>query len=64
MTAARRYLPGDPADLARSLVPLVLLAGAAALPVLRIPVLVALVLGTAIGIARGAPVRWVLACPG
>lgn len=58
MTAARRYLPTDPADLVRSLVPLALLAGAAALPVLRIPVLVALVLGAAVGIARGAPVRW------
>jgi len=58
VTAARRYLPSDPADLVRSLVPLALLAGAAALPVLWIPVLVALILGAAIGIARGAPVRW------
>lgn len=58
MTAARRYLPTDPADLIRSLVPLALLVGAAAIPGLRIPVLIGLVLGAAIGIARGAPVRW------
>jgi membrane protease YdiL (CAAX protease family) len=58
MTAARRYLPEDPADLARSLVPIGLLAAAAAVPLLRIPVLVALAAGAGIAIARDAPVRW------
>lgn len=38
--------------------PLGLLAAAAAIPALRIPVLIALGLGAAIGIARDAPVRW------
>jgi membrane protease YdiL (CAAX protease family) len=58
MTAARRYLPSDPADLARSLVPIGLLAVAAAVPVLRIPVLVALGAGAAVATARDAPVSW------
>src|SRR6476619_1419529 len=58
MTAARRYLPSDPADLARSLVPIGLLIVAAALPVLRVPGLIALLAGAGIAIARAAPVRW------
>jgi len=58
VAAARRYLPGDPADLARSLVPLTLLAVAAAFPDVRLAVLVILGTGTAIAINRGAPVRW------
>ena len=51
-------LPTDWRDFARSLVPLVLLALAAVFVPLRLPVLAALVAGTAIGIARDAPVRW------
>jgi hypothetical protein len=51
-------LPTDWPDFARSLVPLLLLALAAAIVPLRIPVLVALVAGAAIAIARDAPVRW------
>lgn len=51
-------LPTDWRDFGRSLVPFLLLALAAAFVPLRVPVLVALVAGTAIGIARGAPVRW------
>jgi membrane protease YdiL (CAAX protease family) len=58
MGLARRVLPSDPADFARSAVPFALLALAAALPELRIPNLVLLGTGTAIGISRGAPVRW------
>jgi len=58
MTAARRSLPSDPADLARSLVPLALLAIGAALPNGRVVVLVVLGAGTVIAIARDAPVRW------
>jgi uncharacterized protein len=58
MTAARRYLPSDPADLARSLVPIGLLAVAAAMPLFRIPVLVALGAGAGVAIVRDAPVRW------
>ena len=44
--------------MARSIVPLGLLALGAALPLLRLPVLVALVAGTSVAIARKAPVRW------
>lgn len=51
-------LPADWRDFARALVPLTLLAFAAAVPILRLPILVALVAGTAVGISRGAPVRW------
>lgn len=58
MSAARRYLPSDPADLARSAVPLGLLVLAAAVPSLRVLVLVGLVAGTAAAIVRDAPVRW------
>jgi membrane protease YdiL (CAAX protease family) len=51
-------LPTDWPDFARSLVPLALLALAAAFVPLRIPVLVALAAGAAVGIARDVPVRW------
>lgn len=51
-------LPTDWRDFGRSLVPLALLALAAAFMPLRLPVLIALIAGTAVGIARGAPVRW------
>ena len=51
-------LPSDWRDFARALVPLALLALAALVVPLRIPVLIALVAGTAVGIARDAPVRW------
>ena len=51
-------LPTDWRDFARSLVPLALLALAAAVVPLRLPVLVALAAGTAVGVARDAPVRW------
>lgn len=51
-------LPTDWRDFGRSLVPLTLLVFAAAIPLLRLPILVALVAGTAVGISRGAPVRW------
>jgi membrane protease YdiL (CAAX protease family) len=51
-------LPTDWPDFGRSLVPLVLLGVAAVVDPLRIPVLIALVAGTAVGIARDAPVRW------
>ena len=51
-------LPTDWPDFARSLVPLALLALAAAFVPLRLPVLVALGAGVAVGIARDAPVRW------
>ena len=55
VTAARRYLPSDPADLARSLVPIALLVVAAALPGVRVPVLIALVAGAGIAIAARRP---------
>ena len=54
----RGILPTDWRDFGRSLVPVALLALAAAFVPLRIPVLVALVAGTAVGIARSVPVRW------
>jgi membrane protease YdiL (CAAX protease family) len=56
--AARRYLPADPRDFARSAVPLALLAVAAWFPVARLPVLVLLGAGAAVAIHRAAPVRW------
>ena len=51
-------LPSDRREFARGLVPLALLALAAAFVPLRIPVLVALTAGAAVGIGRGVPVRW------
>ena len=51
-------LPTDWRDFARSLVPFALLALAATVVPLRVPVLLALVAGAGVGIRRGAPVRW------
>jgi membrane protease YdiL (CAAX protease family) len=56
--APNRTLPGEPADFFRSIVPIALLAAAAALPELRVLVLVLLAVGTAIAVRRTAPVRW------
>jgi membrane protease YdiL (CAAX protease family) len=53
-----RALPFDVADLARSLVPIAVLSVAAALPVMRITMLVVLAGGMAVAVARDAPVRW------
>ena len=58
MGAARRYLPSDPLDLARSAVPLGLLVLAAAVPWLRPVVFIGLAAGAGIAIVRDAPVRW------
>lgn len=60
---ARRSRPGDPADIARSAVPLALLVLAAALPIARPFVLAGLVGGVAVAIRRDAPVRWAWAAP-
>lgn len=56
--AATRTLPFDAADLARSLVPIALLAVAALAPSAGLAVLVVLAAGTAIAVKRHAPVRW------
>ena len=53
-----RALPTDWRDLSRSIVPLALLAAAAMFPVLRLPILVALIAGAAVASGREAPVRW------
>ena len=53
-----RALPTDWRDLSRSIVPLALLAAAAMVPVLRLPILVALIAGAAVASGREAPVRW------
>ena len=58
MTSARRFLPSEPAEFARAIVPLALLALAAAIPALRILVLIGLAGGTVVAIGRAAPVRW------
>ena len=58
MTAARRYLPSHPVDLVRSMLPIGLLVLGAAIPALRIPVLIAVGAGAGVAIARAAPVRW------
>jgi hypothetical protein len=55
----RRMLPADPADFLRAMVPLALLALAAAVAPVRLPVLVALALGTAIAGTRDSA----FACP-
>jgi membrane protease YdiL (CAAX protease family) len=60
---ARRSSPGDPADIARSAVPLALILVAAALPIARPVVLAVLVAGAAIAIRRDAPVRFAWAAP-
>lgn len=58
MTTSRRFLPSDPADFLRAVVPLALLAVAAAVPALRLIIAAGLVGGTAVAIGRDAPVRW------
>ena len=58
MTATRRFLPADPADSLRAIVPIALLAAAAIVPILRLPVVALLVGGTAVAVGRDAPVRW------
>jgi membrane protease YdiL (CAAX protease family) len=63
MIRGRRTLPADFADAARSSVPIGLLILAAAVPVARPFVLVALVAGVGVAIRRGAPVRWAWAAP-
>ncbi len=56
--AATRTLPFEPADFLRSIVPLGLLSVAAALPPLRLPLLLVLAVGAGVAVARDAPVRW------
>lgn len=51
-------MPADPADFLRAVVPLALLALAAAVPAGRLIVVLVLVAGTAVAIGRDAPVRW------
>jgi membrane protease YdiL (CAAX protease family) len=51
-------LPFEPADFLRSIVPIALLAVAAADPVFRLPMLLVLAVGTAVAVRRDAPVRW------
>jgi membrane protease YdiL (CAAX protease family) len=63
VTLGRRQLPADLADAARSGIPIGLLILAAAVPVARPIVLVALVAGVAVAIRRRAPVRWAWAAP-
>lgn len=63
MIRGRRPLPANVADAARSAVPIGLLVLAAAVPVARPVVLVALIAGAAVAIRRGAPVRWAWAAP-
>lgn len=63
MIRGRRPLPADLADAARSGVPLGLLVVAAAIPLTRPFVLVALIAGVAVALRRGAPVRWAWAAP-
>jgi membrane protease YdiL (CAAX protease family) len=63
VTLGRRQLPADLADAARSGIPIGLLILAAAVPITRPVVLVALVAGVAVAIRRRAPVRWAWAAP-
>jgi hypothetical protein len=56
--AGTRNLPFDVRDLARSLVPIVLLSLGAAVPQARFAVLFVIATGTAIAVSRDAPVRW------
>jgi membrane protease YdiL (CAAX protease family) len=58
VSAARRFLPSDPKDFLRSIVPLALLAIGAILPDSPFIVLALVVLGTVIAAMRDAPVRW------
>ena len=60
---AWRQNPGDPADIARSVVPLALIVLAAAVPIARPFLLAVLVGGVAVAIRRDAPVRWAWAAP-
>jgi membrane protease YdiL (CAAX protease family) len=60
---ARRSSPGDPADIARSAVPLALIVLAAAVPIARPVVLAVLIAGAAVAIRRDAPVRFAWAAP-
>lgn len=50
--------PVEPVEFARSLVPLGVLALAAVVPLLRLPVLLLLIGGTAVALGRDALVRW------
>jgi membrane protease YdiL (CAAX protease family) len=59
--AARRFMPSEPRDLLRSIVPLGLLGVAAITDAARPVVLMLLVVGTVIAVRRNAPVRWVWA---
>ena len=61
--SVRRSSPTDPADIARSAVPLALIVLAAAVPIARPFVLAGLVGGVAVAIRRDAPVRWAWAAP-
>lgn len=54
----RRFAPRDLVDLSRGLVPMGLLVLAAGVPILRLPVLLALAAGTLVAVLRLAPVRW------
>jgi membrane protease YdiL (CAAX protease family) len=56
--AARRLTRFAPAELAWSVIPIVLLSMAAIAPPLRLPLLLVLATGTGIAIVRDAPVRW------
>jgi membrane protease YdiL (CAAX protease family) len=60
---ARRALPSDPREFARSVVPIGLIVLAAAVPWTRPFVLIGLVAGVAVAIGRDAPVRWAWAAP-
>ena len=63
MSRARRALPPDLADAARSGVPIGLLIVAAAIPVARPIVLAILVAGFVVAFQRQVPVRWAWAAP-
>lgn len=63
MSRARRALPSDLADAARSGIPIGLLIVAAAAPITRPIVLAILVAGFVVAFQRQAPVRWAWAAP-
>jgi membrane protease YdiL (CAAX protease family) len=56
--AATRTLPFDSADFLRSIIPIALLAVAAADPAFRLPLLLVLGTGAAVAVRRNVPVRW------
>jgi len=58
VSAARRFLPSDPKDFLRSIVPLALLGVGAILPDSPFIVLALIILGTVVAAMRDAPVRW------